>query len=81
MGNGGFQSRETRLLGGNNACENNLQSNTALTIRRSYYETHASQHMLQGLRELTACPPLTAFISHYSLPWISDQVHQFVAAF
>lgn len=54
------------------ACENDLQSTIALTIRHSYYEAHASQHMVQGLLELMICPCLTIFISHHSLPWISD---------
>lgn len=79
--NRGFQPTEIRLLGGNNVREYDLQSNTALTIRYSYYETCASQHMFQGLLELTTRPHLTAFISCYSLPWISDQAPQFAVAF
>ena len=54
--NRGFQSAEIRLLGGNNVRKYDLQSNTALTRRYSYYETCASQHMFQGLLESITCP-------------------------
>ena len=80
-GNRGFQSTEIRLLAGNNAREHDLQSNTALTIRYSYYETCVSQHMFQGLLELITCPHLITFISRYSLPWISDQAPQSAVVF